>query len=357
MNTPADALAGALAAADATVADLGERGIIERIRARVPPNPAWVLLGIGDDAAVLEPPRGALEVLTTDALVEGVHFEHRFSSPYDIGWKALAVNLSDVASMGASPRAALLSLALPPAFGVADLDALLDGFTALAREASVAIAGGNITRSPGPLVIDVALTGAVRRRDVLRRSGARPGDAVFVTGSIGAGLAGLEYLRAGAAAGAGHPIDTEADRSDVAECVARYRRPAPRYRIGALLGRNRAASACMDLSDGLADAAAQIAAASGAGIRLMADALPVAPAARRGFERSASDWLLAAASGGDDYELLFTVPRKKIGRLRHVAQQSRGVPLTRIGEITAERGAVLLRGGRAEPLPAGFVHF
>jgi thiamine-monophosphate kinase len=347
LNTPAEATS---AVRGSTVADLGERTIIARIQSRLPANPAWTLIGIGDDAAIVEPVRGALEVLTTDSMIEGVHFDLRFSRPFDIGWKALAVNLSDIAAMGAAPRTSLLSLALPSSFSVDALDQLVDGFLTLAREHRVVLAGGNITRSPGPLMVDVTATGAVRRRDVLRRRGAKPGDAVFVTGAVGAGLAGLEWLRSN---GGG-------DRGDAAEMhasVDRYRRPGPRSRIGALLGRSRVASACMDLSDGLADAARQVADASGVGIRLDGNALPIDPGARHWFERQGRDPIAAAAVGGDDYELLFTVPRKRTGRLRHVAQQARGVPLTQIGEITKDPGAMLLRDNRLEPLPAGFVHF
>jgi thiamine-monophosphate kinase len=334
----------------ATVADLGERGVIAAIRARLPPAPAWLTVGIGDDAAVAEPARGELDVLTTDSLVEGIHFDCRFSSPFDIGWKALAVNVSDVAAMGGVPRAALLSLALPPDLPAADLEALADGFAALARDARVALAGGNVTRSPGPLVVDVTLTGAVRRRRVLRRSGARPGDAIYVTGGVGAGVAGLDYLRARAAEDLSPDGELEA-------CAARYRRPEPRLRIGMLLGRSRAASACMDLSDGLADAVTQVAGASGVGARIDAAAVPLAPGAGRWFEARGRDPVAAAVAGGDDYELLFTVPRKARGRLRLVARQTRGVALTHIGEITADRAIVLVRNGAPEALPAGFVHF
>src|SRR5438105_8309497 len=127
-----------------TVSELGERAIIDRIRARIPASPVWVVVGIGDDAAVLEPERNTLEVITTDALVEGVHFDLAFVSPADVGHKALAVNLSDLAAMGAAPRAALLSLMLPPAWPVADVDALLDGMLALAQRSRISLVGGNI---------------------------------------------------------------------------------------------------------------------------------------------------------------------------------------------------------------------
>jgi len=332
----------------------GERDLIARIRARVPAAPAWLTVGIGDDAAVVQPERGALEILTTDALVEDVHFDRRFSSPADIGWKALAVNLSDIAAMGGTPRLALLSLALPVTVEAHEIDSLLDGFFALAGEQDVRVtlAGGNITRSPGPLMVDVTVTGFARPRHVLTRGGARPGDDIYVTGAIGAASAGLSWLRAARARGSQAP-DDEA----MAACAARHRRPEPRVRVGALLGRNRAATACMDLSDGLADGVRQIAEASGTGARIDAAALPIPAAALDFFARDGVDPIRSAMSGGDDYELLFTVPRRFRGRLATVVRQSRGVPITRIGEITREPGVFLLRDGMREPLPDGFVHF
>jgi thiamine-monophosphate kinase len=342
------------------VSDVGERALIERIRSRVPPPPAGLLIGIGDDAAVAAPDRGALQVLTTDALVEGIHFDRRFSSPADIGYKALAVNVSDVASMGGTPRLALLSLMLPQEMALADLDALLDGLLEMAAECGVALAGGNITRSPGPLVIDVTATGSVKPRKVLTRGGGRAGDALYVTGQIGAAAAGLAWLRASSGTGrAGSrwsPVERPED-PDLAACVARHCRPAPRVRIGALLGRNRAASACMDLSDGLADAVTQMAAAGGTGATLDGSALPVHPGAATWFSAAGTDPVVAALAGGDDYELLFAVSRRARGRLRAVARESRGVQITCIGELTAEPTVAISRGGRVEPLPAGFTHF
>ena len=235
--------------AAATVADLGEHALLARLRARVPPPPAWVSVGIGDDAAVVEPPRNQLEVLTTDVLVEGVHFDRRFSTAADVGHKALAVNLSDLAAMGAEPRAALLSLALPASLAVADFDALLDGFLALAARYRLALVGGNLSQSPGPLVVDVTAVGAARRRRVLTRAGGRPGDELFLSGRVGGAAAGLARLQALAGVLPG-------DDDDARAAVERYRRPEPRVRLGLLVGRNRAASACVDLSDGLADAVA-----------------------------------------------------------------------------------------------------
>lgn len=340
-----------LGAGPSTPPGAGERDLIAAIRARVPAAPPWLLVGIGDDAAVATPQRGALEILTTDALIEGVHFDRRFSTPRDIGWKALAVNLSDVAAMGATPRLALLSLALPADSVIDEVHALVDGFLALAADARVTLAGGNITRSPGPLMVDVTVTGFARARHVLTRDGGRAGDDLYVTGSVGAAAAGLGWLQ--------ESKDPKASKEleGIEACVRRHCAPEPRVRIGALLGRNRAASACMDLSDGLADAVRQVAAASGAGAAIEASALPIPAAAREWFRRAGLDPILGAAAGGDDYELLFAVPRRARGRLATVNRQARGIPITRIGQLTRERQTVLVRDGVAHPLPQGFVHF
>jgi thiamine-monophosphate kinase len=330
----------------------GEHGLIAEIRARVPPAPSWLVVGIGDDAAVVKPERGALEILTTDGLVEGVHFDRRFSTPADIGWKALAVNLSDIAAMGGTPRLALLSLGVPAGLAPAEAHALLDGFLALAAEARVTLAGGNITRSPGPLFVDVTVAGFARPRHVLTRAGARAGDALYVTGEVGAGAAGLLWSKDVA-----DGVKAAEAIEGIEDCVRRYCAPEPRVRVGALLGRNRAATACMDLSDGLADAVRQIAGASGLGASIDGAALPIPFAAREYFRRIGADPVAAAAAGGDDYELLFAAPRRTRGRLATVVRQSRGVAVTRIGELTADPALVLINNGAREPLPHGFVHF
>src|SRR5512135_2329548 len=188
-----------------TVADLGERAIIDRIGARAPASPAFVTVGIGDDAAVLEAQRNRAEVVTTDVLVEGVHFDRAYVPPGAIGHKALAVNLSDLAAMGAEPRAALLSLVLPASMTVEDFDEMIGGFMAVADRYRVALVGGNVARSPGPLMLDVTAIGSVKPRRVLVRGGARPGDGLYVSGSVGAAYAGFLASRQGAnmSAGAG----------------------------------------------------------------------------------------------------------------------------------------------------------
>lgn len=331
-----------------TVADLGEHALIERIRARVPPAPDFVHVGIGDDAAVVSPERNRLDVLTTDCLIEGVHFDRAFTSAADVGHKALAVNLSDLAAMGATPRVALLSLALPSAWPVSDLDGLLDGLLALAADSRLALVGGNIACSPGPLVVDLTVTGSVKARHILTRSGARPGDNLYVSGTVGASAAGLASLR-GARAGA--------TASRAASCEARHLRPQPRLRLGVLLGRTRTARACIDLSDGLADGIRQLARASDVGVLVDAGAIPIDAEARAWFERHGQAPLDAALRGGEDYELLFAVSPRNRRRLEAVQKLVRDLPISKIGQIVATPRIGLRLNGKVTDLPPGFAHF
>jgi thiamine-monophosphate kinase len=331
-----------------TISDLGEHALISRITARLV-MPPWVVVGPGDDAAVIEPERGALDVLTTDAQVDGVHFDRAFVPPDAIGHRALAVNLSDLAAMGAMPRAALLSLVLPGDLETAVIDGIVDGLLALAAVHHVALVGGNITRSPGPLMIDVTAIGSVRPRRVLTRAGARPGDEVYVTGTIGGPVVGLCSLRMGVAAA------REVSLPDPNQ--QKYLRPTPRVRAGMLLGRNRAATACMDLSDGLADGLRQVAAASGVGITVDADTIPFADGVLDFHRGRGDDAVCAALAGGDDYELLFTARPTRRGRLRAVRSQAGDLPITKIGVVTRERRLVVRTASGDRDLPAGFEHF
>jgi thiamine-monophosphate kinase len=336
-----------------TVSDIGEHALISRITARLA-TPSWVLVGPGDDAAVIRPERGALDVLTTDAQVEGIHFDPRFVPPDAIGHRALAVNISDLAAMGAAPRAALLSLVLPDQLEVAVVDGIVDGLLRVAERHRVAIIGGNITRSPrlgseqapGPLMIDVTAIGSVKPRRILTRSGARPGDEVFVTGTIGGAAVGLQSLRT--RANSNDPNDSNEQK---------YLRPEPRVRAGLLLGRNRAASACIDLSDGLADGLGQIAAASGVGIIVDETAIPLADGVSEFYESRGTDPLCAALAGGDDYELLFTARPAWRGRLKAVLSQAGDLPITKIGVVTSDTRLIVRSTAGDRDLPAGFEHF
>ena len=326
-----------------TTSDIGERALISRLLARLPrPSPS-LLIGPGDDAAVVRPGRAALQVLTTDALVEHVHFSRAWASPESIGHKALAVNLSDLAAMGALPRWALLSLVLPPDTPLSFVDGLVDGLAALGSQHGVTVAGGNVTRSPGPVVIDVTAGGEVAQRKFITRAGAHPGDELWLSGSIGGAHAALAML--------------SADEAPGPALAERLHRPTPRVRLGAAIAAHRAARGLIDLSDGLGAAVTQLAEASGCGARIDADAIPVMAEAREWWNAKGVDPVQVSLAGGEDYELLLAVPARWGGRLRHLRRQVTDPPLTRIGTLTRDRALVLARRGIETPLPGGFEHF
>ena len=332
-----------------TLHDVGERGLVERLRARVGASPAFVHVGIGDDAAVLEPERGALDVVTTDSLIEDVHFRRAWTDARAIGAKAVAVNFSDLAAMGARPRAVLLGLALPPSLPVREFDALVDGVVSACAAERAALVGGNLARSPGPLVVDVTAMGSVRPRRMLVRSGGRAGDELYITGSIGAAWAGLAMLEAG--------LDRAALDEAARACVDRYEQPSARVRCGRFIAASRSASAAIDVSDGLVDAAAQLSEAGGTGVELDASAIPIHPGAAEWCRASGRDPVLSAIAGGEDYELLFAVPPKRRRAFLAAVGRTGGLACTRIGSLTADRGTWLTRSGTREPLPGGFRHF
>lgn len=325
-----------------TVGERGEHALIEWLRRHLPAPGPDVLVSIGDDAAVLRAPRNAYLVQTTDTVVDGVHVSSRLMTPEAIGRRAVAVNLSDIAAMAARPDWLLLSLVLPDHFPVAAFEALVTGAADTARAAGATIVGGNITRTSGPLVVDVTVTGHVRPRRLLRRDTARAGDELWLTGSIGGAAAGLAMLEAG-------------DIRDAA-CVTRYTTPLPRLREAWAMARDGAARAAIDLSDGLADAVRQLAAASGTGARLDASALPLEPGAITWQQARGRDPVHEALHASDDYELLFAVSPKAGGRLR-AARASVATPFTRIGVLTTQPALVLHRDGVDTPLPTGFEHF
>ena len=328
---------------------MAEFDLIERIRVRAMAREG-VLLGIGDDAAVLHVPAGHELVVTADTLNAGVHFPLD-AAPADIGWKALAVNLSDLASMGARPAWCTLSLSLP-ADDPAWLDGFLDGFLELADAHAVALVGGDTTR--GPLSIAVTAMGWVEAGAALRRDGARIGDEVWVTGTLGDAAAALVL--------GGHvplPLDGAAmpvvEAGNAAVLRARLARPTPRVVVGrALAG---LAHACVDVSDGLLADLGHRRRRSGAGSPTAPAWLPAWPEPGAAY---ADDELRAVlqASGGDDYELCFTVAPSRAAPLRAALAQS-GTAATRIGHIVAGAGVRALRAdGRAWLAPRqGHVHF
>ena len=314
---------------------LGEFDLIERFFSR-PSRRRDVLLGVGDDAALLEPPSGQAIVAATDTLVEGRHFLAG-APPESIGHQALAVNLSDFAAMGAEPAWALLSLSLPEA-RESWLERFAAGLHGVAAQHGVDLVGGDTVR--GPLVVTIALLGFVEPALALRRSGAKPGDKVYVSGWPGEAAAGLAALQ--------HAATVVADD----RLVSRYQYAQPRIALGrALRGR---ATAAMDVSDGLLGDLGKLCKASGVGARIDLERLPVSSElAARHAPEACERFVL---HGGDDYELLFTLPAAGAPGLE--AELSRTCALTRIGEIEAGGVVRCLRGGApAGVTGGGYDHF
>jgi thiamine-monophosphate kinase len=320
-----------------------EFDLIDRLRVRIRTH-ADVPLGIGDDAALLQPPPGEQLAITTDTLNAGVHFPAETAAA-DIGWKTLAVNLSDLAAMGAQPRWCTLSLSLPDE-DAGWVDAFADGFFALADAHAIVLAGGDTTR--GPLSLSVTAIGSVAPGAALRRDGAQPGDDIWVSGRPGEAAAALALWQAG--------------RLDVAKVAAdpvhehlrqRLLRPSPRVQAGLRL--RGLARACVDISDGLLADLAHICVRSGVGAELRLDALPAVAAPAEASAAQVHAWQLG---GGDDYELCFTAaPAQRAAIVQ--ALQAIGEDATPIGRIVAGGGIVVRdAGGRPwQPPRRGYQHF
>jgi thiamine-monophosphate kinase len=306
------------------VRDIGEFGLIAALEAALPETVragGALDLGIGDDAAVWQPPAGSAVVITTDSLVEGVHFRLDWTDWERLGHKTLAVNLSDLASMGAAPGVAVVTLALRGTERVSDLEALYRGMGTLAASTGTRIAGGDIVSSPYVLTLHITLLGSATEGRVLRRSGARPGDLIGVSGTLGASAAGLRLQQAG-----GMNARRRAATADL--LIEAHHRPQPRLALGKVL-LDQGASAAMDLSDGLFGDLPKLLTASKTRGRLRETDIPVTAAVRALFP---AEWLHLATRGGEDYELLFTIAPEKWAELKKAAEAAGGT-VTAIGEI------------------------
>jgi thiamine-monophosphate kinase len=331
------------------VADLGEFALIDRLARLLRDGdvdplrpPATGDVAIGDDAATWTPTPGWTELLTTDALVENVHFKLTTTGWHDLGWKALAVNVSDVAAMGGHPRRAFVTIGVPASTRVADLEALYGGLRELAAEFGVEIVGGDTVSAP-LTILSVSVVGEVDGSG-LRRAGGQPGDLVAVTGALGGSAGGLDLLEAGL---------TEPETETERVLLERHRRPWPRVREALILAR-RGVRCGMDLSDGLRGDAGKLAYASAVGIRLSVADVPVDPALAERFGERAREMALG---GGEDYELLVAAPRELLSEAQHELAEARLAPLTIVGRladdapgrvrIVDDNGAEIAAAGRS----------
>ena len=331
-----------------TIAELGEFGLIERLTAGLP-QPTDVIVGVGDDAAILDTGGDELVVATCDAQVEDTHFRLRHAHPQDIGRRALAVNLSDIAAMGARPRFALISLLLPPMLDVAILDGIYAGLRAEAAQYNVALVGGNIARNAERLIIDITLLGTGMRDRLLRRDSAEPGEVVMVTGSLGSAAAGLLVLE-------DEQLAAKIPPESLVGVLAAHRTPTPRVAAGQWLAQHGVTTG-IDVSDGLAADIAHICKASGVGVNIEAESLPIQPEVAMIAPLAGRQPQDLALFGGEDYELLFTAPTDRADVLAQELFIATGIEATAIGTMSKGTDLTLFRQGKSSPLhPTGWDH-
>lgn len=325
-----------------SLAACGEFGLIERIRAQVGGRDD-ILLGIGDDCCATTLPPGEVLLTTTDLLLEGIHFRRAWTDLFALGRKAVAVNISDVAAMGGTPRTLSLGLALPSRLSPEEFDQLINGVLAAAQEYGAVLTGGDTCRSPDGLMISLTVQGSVLPTRMLRRSGARIGDRLYVSGTLGDSALALRELLAG--------------RIPDREIALRHHQPPARLRLGQELARRQLATALIDLSDGLLADLGHILDASGVGARINAATLPLSTTFRAALANEASLLELALA-GGEDYELLWSAPPAAVDALAALGTELE-LELTCIGAVEAEAGLKVFDADDREMVlkRTGFNHF
>ncbi|MGH2637609.1 MAG: thiamine-phosphate kinase [Actinomycetota bacterium] len=330
--------------------ELSEDELVAAISRLLSGDEPGVVVGMGDDAAVMDPGSGQ-QLLTTDLLVEGVHFERASISARDLGAKAVTVNVSDVAAMGGSPRAAVASIALTPEIDAAWVMELYGGMRDACADYALSLVGGDTSRGD-LLMVSVCVVGEVAPGRAVTRSGARPGDAIVVTGALGAAAGGLALSRASASK-TGEALSRPWGR----RLVDALERPVARVGEGQTLARS-GASAMMDLSDGLAKDLSRLCRASGVGARVELDAVPISSALLDGAPALGVDALELAIGGGEDYELLATLGEADAESARRSLREQFDVTLTVVGTII-EGSSVIGVGadGEAPLVPAGWDHF
>jgi thiamine-monophosphate kinase len=326
----------------------GETALIAALNRLFGPPPATVALGIGDDCAALAVAGADYLLWTVDTLIEGVHFDLAYFSLPQLGRKALAVNLSDIAAMGGEPLYTLLSLGWPRDRDVAGALELGAGLAQAAQEYGVAVIGGDTVASPAGVMVTLSLLGRVHRDEMLRRQGARAGDRVYVTGPLGEAAAGLEILQRGLA------LDAELHRA----LGAAHLDPRPQLHAGRVLASQKLATALIDLSDGVATDLGHICRASGVGARVPAATAPVSPRVQAAAASLGVDPLDLALKGGEDYQLLFTSPAAKTPALFQAFAQAALPPPLPLGEIISGAGVLLVTAeGEKDITGEGFDHF
>jgi thiamine-monophosphate kinase len=332
-----------------TLGSVGEFGFIRDLKHRLGSRDPYVILGAGDDAAILRPTPGRETVFTTDMMVEGRHFDLRYASPWQLGAKAMAVNLSDCAAMGAEPKAAVVSLGAPKNHPYKDLMSFCNGLVSWGRQFGCAVVGGDTVGSD-KLVVNVAMLGEIGKGKALRRDAARVGDVLLVTGTLGDSGGGLHSLT--------HPGKKAKEARPLLH--QRHLTPLPRCTVGRFLVKAGLSKCAIDVSDGLSSEVNHLCEESGVGAEVHSDAIPLSQVLSYYCQETRLDPLKFAINGGEDYELLFTVPLRHLHAVLRRLSSETGVRVSPIGRIVQKSKGIHLidAHGRKRPLePAGFDHF
>lgn len=334
--------------------EVGEFGLIDRIQSRLSFSHRDIIKGIGDDAAVTQIGEGKLLLSTSDILIENVHFDANLISAHHLGRKAMAVNISDIAAMGGNPRFFLISLGLPPQLSVEFIDQFINGLLESAESFRTYAIGGDTSLSPERLVINITVLGEILPGYQVYRNGAKVGDQIFVTGNLGDSALGLTILKSKDNRSTVNGIE-----GHVKALVERHCNPTPRVTEGALIAGNRIASSMIDISDGLISDLEHICIESSVGARIWIQNLPLSQTYQECCREFTDNPVDLALSGGEDYELLFTVEKGKVGTLDKISSEF-NTKLTHIGEIVEKDNGITAltdRGERYTVKRKGFDHF
>lgn len=346
------------------VAYIGETGLLDLIEKclkeggmlRSPSlGPVKVILGFGDDCASFKIDRSYHILLSTDLLVEDVHFRKGYFSAFQLGYKALAVNISDIAVMGGMPTQALVGLAIPSVLDISFVEELYDGLIKTGEEYDISVIGGDTVGSPGPVMLSITILGAVEEGNMVTRKGAKPGNKIMVTGELGSAMLGLEIIEHQEGMG-----KKGEEANDLRRTCSRFIHPVPRIKEARAIAQRHLATSMIDLSDSLSQDLTHICRSSEVGARIKKKSLPIAPEVKKIIKKKGKDPFLYALTGGEDYEILFTVRPEDVELVKDLVLKETGTIVHEIGEICpAEDGIILIdETGDEKPLrPCGFNHF
>ena len=337
------------------LSDSSEFRLIQAIRQKFSgPQHSSLVTGIGDDAAIIRFIQNKHLLISTDLMVEGIHFDLNLTSFQDIGYRATVANLSDIAAMGGVPRYVLTSLAIPPTYGLGDIRAMYHEIRSCCRQYHLQLIGGDTSASKKGMFLGMTILGIVENSKALRRNGAKIGDTIYTTGTVGDSLAGLKLLL-----GRGRPPRSVGEKRASQFLINRHRRPTPRLDIGRCLSTQKLATAAIDLSDGLSGDLAHLCQESGVGALIDGTQLPISAPCKSFARQRKLDPISLALEGGEDYELLFTAPAQNQSQLQKI-QKKLDVRITPIGIIKPQRFGmrITLPNGSSQPInQTSYNHF